>query len=412
MPLGRYLANQVKEHGAPQTWRLFTESLNEGKITADDFSLREAAESILGPGWDQKMLRGGCRMNMPAGVSGDGVPLGMFMEAGDAVDSSMFADITGQILFQEIKAQYEAADFLGDQLCRVMPVTNRNLGTEKIPYLSPVLDNPPHVQQGMPYPRTSFTQQYVTLPAPVKFGEICAVTMEMIFSDHTMQARESAGSVGLRTRQTKEEMILQVVLGITNPYVFNGTSVNTYNTSTPFINSVGSTALTDAESINVAEQLLGEMTDPVTGKPIMVKPNLLLVMPYRYRLARRIMGASYIRMGDGASTSIATTSPDFLEDYPVAKTRYGYHLLTSSATPTGNNLVGGGVAAADAIDYWYLGDFKKAFVWRQVFPLQTFLAPPQAPEDFNNDIVLQVKAREYGVAGVYDPRYVVKMYEG
>lgn len=414
--LGHYLNTQISELGSAQAYALFAESLSEGKITPEDVSIREIAEGLLGPDWANKMMQGGCRMQIPHQFSGDpylGVPLGYFSESGDAVDSSAFADITGQILFQEIKRMYTAANFMADQLCRVMPVTNRNLKEEKVPYLSTVVDRPPHVQEGMPYPRTQFNQQYVTLPAPIKFGEICAVTMEMIFSDHTQQAREAAGKVGEATAMQKEFMILQAVLGITNTYKFNGTSYNTYykaSDSGPFTNKVASLPLTDAETINTLEQTLGEMTDPVSGKPILVQPTLLLTMPYRFRLARRIMAASELRVGDGASNSIATYSPDLLEDYPVAKTRYGYFLLTSSATPTGNDLVGGGLTATQAKEYGILGNFPEAFRWRQVFGLQTFLAPPQAPEDFNNDIVLQVKAREYGNIGVYDPRHVVLFY--
>jgi hypothetical protein len=38
------------------------------------------------------------------------------------------------------------------------------------------------------------------------------------------------------------------------------------------------------------------------------------------------------------------------------------------------------------------------------------VAPPLAPEEFEKDIVLQVKAREWGSMGVYDPRYVALLY--
>ena len=400
--LGKHLRDYTKANGRQATYGMLTEALSEGLINpATDVSIRELAESMLGPDWALKLKA----------TSFGEHPLGMFPEAGDAVDSSMFADITGQILFQEIKAQYNAAEFIGDNFCRTMPVTNKNLGEEKIPYLSTVADRPPHVQQGMPYPRTQFTQQYVILPPIVKFGEICQVTMEMIFSDHTLQAREAAGKVGEATRITKEELQWSTILGLTTSYKFNSsTAAATYQASTPYVNLKSSTPLVDANSVNTAEQLLGDMVDPVSGKAIRINPTGLVVMPANYRNARRIMGSSEVRVGDGASTSIATYSPDMLDDYPVYKTRYGYNLLIASATPSGNDVPGGGLSAANAKEYWFLGDFKKAFVWRQAMPLQTFVAPPQSPEEFNNDIVLQVKAREWGSMGVYDPRYVVKLY--
>ena len=404
--LGRYLKNQIAEHGAQHTFGVFAENLENGNIGDADVSLRELAESLMGPQWDQAIFRGERVLRAER-------PIGVFTESGDAVDSSMFADITGQILFQEIKTRYNSQEFVGDKLCRVMPVTNKNLGEEKIPYLSSNPDAPPNVQEGHEYPRTQFTQQYVILPAPQKFGEICDVTMEMIASDHTMQAREAAGGVGERVRIMKEERILAGVLGLSGSiYKFNSsTGAATYQTSTPYINKKSSTPLSDADSINVAEQLLYEMTDPVSGKPIVVNPTALLVMPYNYRKARRIMGADGLRVGDGASSTLATYTPDYLDtDYPVLRTRYGYNLLQASATPTGNELAGGGISAANAREYWLLGNFPRAFVWRQVFPLQTFVAPPLNPAEFSRDIVLSVKAREYGAFGVYDPRYVVMLY--
>ncbi len=407
--LGKYLRTQTEQHGARHTYGLFTEALQKGEITDGDWSLRETADALLPADFQTQSPRS--RMVLPAGDHAIG---SVFPEAGggDAVDSSMFANITGQILFQEIKRMYESADFVGGELCRVMPVTNKNLGEEKIPYLSPAVDSPPYVNQGQPYPRTSFGEQYLYLPAIKKFGEICQVTMEMIFSDHTLQAREAAQSVGERVRMIKEEMILQTVLGLVDTYKFNSTTAAaTYQATTPYINKKSGSALTDADSINVAEQLLAEMVDPVTGKPIRVRPNALLVMPFNYRKMRRVMGASGLRVGDGASATLATYTPDYLDnDYPVLQTRWGYHLLLDPTAPVGNNLPGGGLTATNAREYWLLGDFKKAFIWRQAAPFQTFVAPPLAPEEFEKDIVLQVKAREWGSMGVYDPRYVALLY--
>jgi hypothetical protein len=268
------------------------------------------------------------------------------------------------------------------------------------------------VNQGQPYPRTSFGEQFVILPAIKKFGEIVQVTMEMIFSDHTLQAREAAQSVGERVRMIKEEMILQTVLGLVDSYKFNSTTAAaTYQATTPYINKLSGKPLVDDDTINIAEQLLAEMKDPVLSKPIRVQPTALLVMPFNYRKMRRVMNSSGIRTGDGASTTIATYAQDQREnDYPVLATRWGYNLLTSSATPAGNDLVGGGLTATQAREYWLLGNFPKAFIWRQAAPFQSFVAPPLAPEEFEKDIVLQVKAREWGSMGVYDPRYVALLY--
>lgn len=404
--LGKTLCTWAEAHGHRQTLSMFTEALESGRISPRDISFRELAESYMGSDW-QGQLRLLAANPSARRVHGDDVA---FAEAGDAVDSSAFSNITGQILVNEVKAQYEAADMIADQLCTTIPVTNGNLGTQKVPYLSPAVDpltgQLRTVQQGMPYPHTEIQEQYITYPAIRKFGEICAVTMEAIYSDLTQQIRESAGSVGLRIRQEKEEVVLRTVLGIDNSFSWNGTSYNTYQASTPWINTVGSTPFLDWSSLNSAEQLLVQMTDPVTGKPIKVKPNALLVMPAKYYTFMRTMNAIEVRTGDGASNTQATYAASPLAtNYPVLKSPYARQLLITSAA----NL-GAGLTATQADEYWYLGDFKRAFVWRQYLPFDTFVAPPMTPEEFHKDVILQVKAREAGVAGVRDPRFVVKMY--
>jgi hypothetical protein len=407
--LGKYIREVANQSGARQAQAYVAEALADEKITMDDFSLREMAESYLGPNWYAKL--DAYRNRMPVGMSPDGEAI--FAESGDAVDSSSFSNITGQILFNEIKQKYNAAGFIGDQLCSLVPITNRNLSTQKTPWLSAVVDTPALVNQGMPYPHTEFSEQYIEYPAPVKFGRICSVTMEMIFSDLTMQARESAGTVGLRHRQHKEEMILSTVMGLINSHKWNGTTYNTYQTTTPWVNVISGSTLTDWTSLEAMEQLLAEMTDPVTGKPIEIDAQQLLVMPRKFYTARQILHATEVRKGDGASNTQATYSESPLDTmYPILMSKYAYKLLTSTAAPAGwsNHIGAGSFNATAAKEYCFLGDFQKAFVWRQAMPLEVITAPPMMPEDFHQDIVLQVKTREFGVAGVRDPRYVVKLY--
>ena len=58
-------------------------------------------------------------------------------------------------------------------------------------------------------------------------------------------------------------------------------------------------------------------------------------------------------------------------------------------------------------EYLVFGDFPRAFGYREVYPMKTEVAPPNNPAEFRQDIVLQVKASEFGVPYVYDPRYAV-----
>lgn len=385
MSLGRNLRRFCESHGAKKTGKYFSDALREGRIRQSQISIRDLAESLLGPSWPQR-LQGG---------------QALLREANEAVDVSAFSNITGQLLVNEIQKKYESADFIGLQLCETIPITNGNLGSQKVPWLSKLSQAPKQLQPLEQYPHAQFSEQWITYPAPKKYGLNCAVSMEMIFADLTNQVFESAGDVGERLGQQQEEDILSVVLGLTNNHTWNDTSYNTYLTSGSWVNVVSGVTLTDWTVVNQVEQKFVEITDPVTAKPIKIKPDAMLVMPWRYYNAKRVLSATETRSGDittGDGNQTVANNP--LETaYPVLKSPNAYKLLTDS-----------GVSSANAREYWYLGQFKKAFVWRQVYPLKVVEAPPNNPAEFNQDIAYQVKAGLFGAPGVRDPRYVCKVY--
>jgi hypothetical protein len=262
-----------------------------------------------------------------------------------------------------------------------------------------VIDSVEKVEEGMPYPHTTFSPNYIEYPAIEKIGKICAVTMEAIYSDLTGQILDSAGSVGTYCGLAREERILKVVLGLTNNHKWNGTSYNTYLSSGAWVNSVTSFTLKDWTSVNTLEQLFTNMLDPNTGKNILIEPKQMLVMPANRYRAIRAFSATVTKSGDFATTG----NPDQIEapnpldkDYQILTSPHARRLLTES-----------GIASSTADSYVFLGDFKKAFIWREAKPLTVVEAPAQNPREFEQDIALAVKASLMGVAAVRDPRYVV-----
>ena len=305
-------------------------------------------------------------------------------------------------MVNEIREQYQLASFVGDKLARTIPVTNGNLGTQRVPYLSAVKNDAFTVQPGMPYPMTRFDGQYIDHPAITKKGEICALPMETIYSDLTGQVLDSARSVGQRLALAREEDILKVVMGITNPHSFNGTSYNTYQTSTPWINRVTSFTLTDWTGLNTLEQLFVKMKDPVTGKPIQIEPKQIFVMPAQKYNLRRILNATEVESGNYATSGnpSRTKSANPLDNnYEVITSAHAFNLLTDTTI--------GNVTESNANIRVWLGDFQRAFVWREAQPLKVVEAPAMNPLEFNQDIALAVKASWMGVCGVAEPRAVV-----
>ncbi len=386
--LGAKLRENVHAFGLEKTIQWLGRGIRESKITPNQISLRNLAEGMLGHNWHSKMSR---------------FAENRLRESSEAVDASSFSAITGQILIDKVLEGYNMAEFIGDQLVTVMPVTNGNLGTQKVPWLSDVLDDPSVLQQGQEYPRTTFTSNYVTLPAPEKRGEICAITAEMIFSDLTKQAMNRGESVGRRTRLRREERILDVVLGVAASayqYTWNGTGYSTYLTSGNWVNKITGQTFTDWTNLQNVENLAAVMLDPNTGKAIDIPTGemKLLVMPQRVYQVKHTLHATNVRSGTpgAAFAGNVTEAPNPVEtQYPILTSKHAYQRLLAS-----------GLTAAQSYEYWYLGAFQRAFAYREVWPMEAFNAPVDAPANFFQDIMVQVKAREYGVAGVMDPRYV------
>jgi hypothetical protein len=383
--IGLKLRETVKSHGIDTAKAVFREALDQKKVTVEDLSFREMAEHMIGSDWAAKLrtCTGATRLQ----------------ESIAAVDASGFSAITGQLLVDTVREKYKLATFVGNELFTTVKITNGNLQTQREPYLSDTTDEPGVVNQGQPYSQTAFVGQYVDYPAPAKYGRICSVTFEAIFSDLTGQILDSAGSVGRRVGLYEEKAKLRVAFGLVNNHSWNGTSYNTYLTSGAWTNAQETFTLTDWTSLNTIEQLFNGMVDPVLLEPIDIGSMNLFVMPANYYTAKRILNATEVLSGNitsGAGHQIVSQSP--LEGYGK--------LMTSKHAR--KVLVDSGLTTEQADAYGLMGDFKKAFVWREVFPMQVVQAPPQNAAEFNQDIVLQVKANIFGVAGVRDPRQVIR----
>lgn len=383
--LGNKLKKLTESYGITKTAKFLGDAIREKKISKHSISIRQLAESFLGHNWAENLYR------YNSGVR--------VQEASEGVDASSFTAITGQLLVNEIKDKFDLAKLIGDDVCETIPVTNGNLKEQKVPWLSNVIDSVEKVEEGMPYPHTTFSPNYIEYPAIEKIGKICAVTMEAIYSDLTGQILDSAGSVGTYCGLAREERILRVVLGLVNNHKWNGSSYNTYLSSGAWTNTVGNFVLKDWTSVNTLEQLFTNMLDPNTGKNILIEPKQMLVMPANRYRAIRAFSANVTRSGDFATSG----NPDQIEapnpldkDYQILTSPHARRLLTEA-----------GVSTSIADSFVFLGDFKKAFIWREAKPLTVVEAPAQNPREFEQDIALAVKASLMGVAAVRDPRYVV-----
>ncbi|MCG8448910.1 MAG: hypothetical protein MI725_04940 [Pirellulales bacterium] len=378
----RELKRRYELDGADRTVQHLSESLSEGHLTAEDFSIRDLAEALVPDG------RQWVRLLDPRAAGSVSV-----LEAGEGVDVTAFLNVTGQVIYNKILEAYQQEAFVVSKL--VQTVSTR-LDGEKIPGITRVNEDIDEVAPGMPYPNLGFGEDYIETPATSKRGFIVPVTKEAIFFDRTHLILSRAAEVGEVLGLNKEKRLIDLVIGVTNNYKSNGTSYDTYYSSGPWVNTLATNELVDWTNVDAAEQLFAEMIDPHTGEPVLVRGTTVLVMPAYRHAAHRVFNAAELTYTQAGSPT-ATTVANPLGNYRVEESRLAYHRIVASGT-----------TSADAKKWWFIGDFHKAFAYMENWPITVTQAPLNSEADFNNDIVLRFKASERGAAAVLNPRFMVK----
>jgi hypothetical protein len=378
----RELKRRYELDGAQRTVDHLSESLREKHLRAEDFSIRDLAETLVPDGhhW--------VRALDPRSSAGVNV-----MESGDGVDVTAFLNITGQVIYSKIMDAYTQDAFVMSKLVDSVPT---KFDGEKIPGVARIADQIDEVSPGMPYPHLGFGEDYIETPSTTKRGFIVPVTKEAIFFDRTHLVLSRAAEVGEILGLNKEKRLLDLLVGVTNNYKWRGTNYNTYQAATPWVNVLSSNALIDWTNVDAAEQLFADILDPNTGEPVLISSNTVLVMPAYRHAAHRVFNAAEIHYAaSGSATNTVAANP--LGNYRVVESRLAYRRVLSS-----------GVATVDAKKWWFIGDFSKAFAYMENWPITVTQSPPGSDADFSSDIVVRFKASERGAAAVINPRYMVK----
>jgi hypothetical protein len=378
----RELKRRYDLDGGERTARHLCEALESNALRPDDFSIRDLAEALVPDG------RQWIRLLDPR--AGGGVSV---LESADGVDVTAFLNVTGQVIYSKILEAYTQEAFVASRLVQTIPT---RLDGEKIPGATRVSDSVDVVEPGMPYPHLGFGEDYIETPGTSKRGFIVPVTKEAIFFDRTHLVLTRAAEVGEVLGLNKEKRLLDLVIGVTNNYKSNGSTINTYQNSTPWVNTLASNELEDWTNVDAAEQLFADILDPATGEPVLIRGTTVLVMPAYRHAAHRVFNAAEVSYA-ATGSQVTTTAANPLGNYRVHESRLAYRRIVAS-----------GVAAADAKKWWFLGDFKRAFAYMENWPITVTQAPLGSEADFNNDVVLRFKASERGAAAVLNPRYVVK----
>lgn len=374
------------------------------KMVPESFSFKGVAQAILGPDAEEKFNP----QNIHESVA--------LMEDGvTAVQPTAFADISafnatvGLLIEVKILEGYQRPEFGYPMYARTVPTRQRS---QKLIAASMIGDFAKNFGPGDPHPRGTFTERYVTTPLTQKRGAAIEVTKEAVFFDLTTEVLERANQVGTALGIRRERLTLDVMWGNTNPYIYNGTSYNTYNTSGNWINTQGSVTITDWTSFRTAWVLMTQMTDQETGLPIFVQPKDLLCSPYRLPDVQRILAATaYAQVDNSSSNATAqrTYSPreavEFLKlinnVFGIEQATWSYFHLTAAD--------GFNKTSAQAQEYVLIGDFMKAFAYMQNWEMVVQRADPNTASYVDQMVVLGVFANEMGIPTVQEPRQVTKL---
>lgn len=380
----RELKRRVDLDGLQKTTTHLTEAIESRQLLPEDFSLRDLAEALVPDGLEWVRTFDPCN--------------GTALTESDGVDSTAFLNITGRIVGSKIRESYEQEAFKASKLVSVLP---SRLSRERIPGVTRIAAGESmEVAEGMKYPNAGFGEEYIDTPETTKHGLIVPVTREAIFFDQTGLVLKRASEVGEILGADREKRILDVILGLSNTYLKNGTSYNTYYAaadSGPWTNKLTGNELVDWTDVDAAEQLFAAMCDDVTNDPILMNPNTVLIMPGKRFAAAQIFypGSVTYTTAIGAGNSQATI-PNILGTYDVQSSAYAYRRLIAS-----------GVSAANAANYWFIGDFKRAFAYIENWGLTVSRSSTTGEASFSQDILVRYKASERGVPAVLDPRCVV-----
>ncbi len=340
----RELKQMYRTLGAKGACQRITESLQRsrageiGHLKPSDFSIRDLAEGLVDNGREWVA-------SMDPSRSG-----GSVMESMSAVDSTAFSNITGQLLINEIMQAYESPAFSISQMFRVM---STRLSGERIPGLGNIGDKAESVREGMPFPHVGFGEDYIDTPQTDKKGLIVPITKEAIFFDRTGLILERAREVGEALAINKEKRCIDVLIGTTNNYKWKGTTYNTYQSSSPWINLLAGSGfdLVDWTDLDAAEALFDEMLDPNTGEPINISGLNILACPARKHQLNRIINATEIRYGTtGSATGTQTIATNPMTGYTPMTSKWLYSRLRAS-----------GLTADQAKATWFMGDPSRAF---------------------------------------------------
>lgn len=392
---GSSVKTLIESHGSAGFYHKVVELLNEKKLTPDDFSYYELAEAC-GVLPRLRSLRETSTLehslNSPEAITY------LLQESNPGVSTHLFQVMTGELIGRKVIEGYEDdSGFIGDRLVSVIPSRYRNTKIAGFRALA----GPTEVHEGHPYEESSFEEKFVTSQES-KQGRILSINEELIAFDQTGEIHRRAMALGYYLRQERERTIIRAVTDAdagAGKYVYrpSGTGQALYasdgsnrnyvgsgnTTSTGFNSAIALADWTDVEKVlhYRATQVFDDRADG-SRRPIVAPAKQLLVSESLRGTACSIVHSTEVHVNtDNGNARVANPVHNTLE---VLSSPF----IDEQGTP--------------GVNYWYLGDFRRQFIWSEIWPVQTFLQRSDSTAAFDRDVVLRVKARYFGGVSAVD----------
>lgn len=340
------------------------DDLQAKKVKPESLSVRRLWEQIVGP---VELTLDSCAQET-----------GFISTLHEAVDTTAFNVITGEVIAQKVMDAYKARESVAD---RLVEVVSSNRKTENVVGFT-ALEGLNEVSEGMPYEDSGIGEKYVEIDNS-KYGRVLSITEEAIQFDQTGQLLSRASQFGTKAKIKRERLILEGVIdanysaGVSGVYKPGGTIAQLYSSGNENLNT-GAGGIDDT-NLSTAYNALRTTTDEEDNYIATSSSLLLMCHPSVVKTAHVMTNSTLIPSSD----------------YNDANYWKGMF------TPVENPYIG-------ATTTWFLGDFKSQFRWQEVWPIQVLRAVPGSDFDFHRDIRAAFKVRFFGGVGAIDHRFVQK----
>lgn len=395
---------QLKESLGPRGfYEAMQQLLDSRELRPEDMSLRQLWEACVGP-THQTLPTLAARQKV---FVSDLSQLQHLHQEAD-LGLNLFQTITGALIARQVQDAYDqTSGMIGDQLVTVERSSLRN---ERIAGFT-TMQGPREVLEGMPYEEASFSDKYVTT-VEAKKGRLLSITEEAVHFDQTGELLRRASRIGEATRLEREKTIVRGVVdadydaalgrGVYRPsgvlealYPNNGSNHNYIGTGNSTAGSPydANLELTDWTAISMVlkyhtSQVRDDRHGPEAAEPLVWMPKVLLVPKALELTALQIVQATSVRsISVDAQRQVEFKNP-FGGSYAVLSSPYLDQVSDVN---------------------WYLGDFRRQFIWKEIWPVQVFRQTQDSEAAFDRDVVARFKVRYYGGINALDERYVVKV---